>query len=66
VNIGDVRAFDSATPVLVFGSAGTVTIAGGNLEQANAQPQGVSLPAQVNAGVFEADGVDITDLLVTP
>jgi hypothetical protein len=47
VNIGDVSAFDAATPVLVFGDAGTVNITGGSLEQANGQSVKVSGIVQV-------------------
>ncbi len=42
INIGEVTAFDSATPVLVFGNAGTVNITGGNLAQDNGSPVAVS------------------------
>ncbi len=42
INIGEVTAFDSATPVLVFGAAGTVNITGGNLAQDNGSPVAVS------------------------
>jgi len=38
VNIGDVTAFDSATPVLVFGAVALVQITGGNLAQDNGLP----------------------------
>ncbi len=38
VNIGDVTAFDAATPVLVFGSVALVQITGGNLAQDNGLP----------------------------
>jgi hypothetical protein len=38
MNIGDVTAYDSATPVLVVGEATNARIAGGNLEQPNGQP----------------------------
>ncbi|ACB77521.1 MBG domain-containing protein [Opitutus terrae] len=37
VNIGDVSAFDSASPVLVFGAIAEVRVAGGNLHQPNGQ-----------------------------
>ncbi|HYD84566.1 MAG TPA: serine hydrolase, partial [Opitutus sp.] len=47
VNIGDVNAFDSATPVLVFGSVATVSVTGGSLEQDNDAPVTVSGIAQV-------------------
>ena len=47
INIGEVTAFDSATPVLVFGNAGTVNITGGNLEQDNGSPVTVSGITQV-------------------
>ncbi|HYD85584.1 MAG TPA: hypothetical protein VEA63_16065, partial [Opitutus sp.] len=41
VNIGELTAFDSATPVLVFGAIELVKITGGNLEQANDAPVSV-------------------------
>src|SRR5690606_6639032 len=42
VNIGDVNAFDSASPMLVFGAVELVKIAGGNLEQPNGRTIQVS------------------------
>jgi hypothetical protein len=42
VFVGDVSAFDDATPVLVLGSASDVRITGGDLAQANARAVQVS------------------------
>lgn len=42
VNVGDITAFESATPLLVFGAVGTVRIAGGNMAQDNGVPVKVS------------------------
>ncbi|HYD82472.1 MAG TPA: hypothetical protein VEA63_00435, partial [Opitutus sp.] len=39
---GDVNAFDSASPVIVFGAVDTVNITGGNLEQPNGRTINVS------------------------
>ncbi len=36
--VGDVNAFDAATPVLLIGSGGDVRITGGQLRQTNSQP----------------------------
>ncbi|ACB77524.1 Ig family protein [Opitutus terrae PB90-1] len=47
VNIGDVSAFDSATPVLVFGAIDEVRITGGNLAQDNGASVMVSGITQV-------------------
>lgn len=38
VRIGDIVAFDSATPVLLLGSAEDVSVNGGSLDQANDRP----------------------------
>jgi hypothetical protein len=38
INLGDIQAHDSATPVLVVGSVDNVRICGGNLAQPNGQP----------------------------
>jgi len=42
VFVGDINAFDAASPVLVLGSADTTQVNGGDLAQANAQPVKVS------------------------
>ena len=48
VYVGDVNAFDAATPVLLLGSASDVRITGGDLLQSNAQPVAISGIAQLN------------------
>jgi hypothetical protein len=47
VYIGDITAFDTATPMIIVGSAADVRITGGNLLQGNAQPVQVSGMAQL-------------------
>jgi hypothetical protein len=42
VYIGNISAFDGATPAIVLGSAADVRITGGDLEQPNARPVAVS------------------------
>jgi hypothetical protein len=53
VYIGDINAFDAASPVLVLGSAATTQINGGDLLQSNGQPVKVS-------GITELNFVDGT------
>jgi uncharacterized delta-60 repeat protein len=52
VYLEDVRAFDAATPVLLFGSSSEIRITGGDLEQPNAAAIQVSglAPLQFTAG----------------
>jgi subtilisin family serine protease len=81
VFVGDIDAFDNATPVFILGGGSDVRVTGGNLKQTNnraVQVNGITqlkftagttshnepLPAQINQGRLEQNGVDVTAQIV--
>jgi hypothetical protein len=77
VFIGDIIAFDNATPVILLGAGPDTRITGGDLSQANGQSSppavqvsgisqlnGLLLPAQANKGVLQENGADVTAQIV--
>jgi hypothetical protein len=81
VYVGNITAADTASPMLLVGSASEVRITGGDLWQANSQPvqvggflqlaftdgmtsQGVLLPARLNQGRLQQNGLDVGTLFV--